>query len=167
MPPGGWYRNCSTLTATRTKRILSIQPVAERGGSDQALARLVGSLAHAGWECHIALPDRSPMAGTYEATGAVLHIVPMARISTSASGAGWARYALWWPVTTARLTALARRLDVDVVHTNSLHSWYGWAAAWAARRPHVWHAREIVVQSPSALRLERALCRRFATRVLA
>jgi glycosyltransferase involved in cell wall biosynthesis len=72
-----------------------------------------------------------------------------------------------WPVAVARLTALARRLRVDLVHSNSLHSWYGWAAARALGRPHVVHAREIVVQSSAALRIERALCRRFATRVIA
>jgi glycosyltransferase involved in cell wall biosynthesis len=34
------------------------------------------------------------------------------------------------------------------------------------RRPHVWHAREIVVQSSAALRVERILTRHFATRVV-
>jgi len=52
------------------------------------------------------------------------------------------------------------------VHSNSLHSWYGWAAAAVTRRPHVWHAREIVVQSDRALTVERFLTRRFATRVI-
>jgi glycosyltransferase involved in cell wall biosynthesis len=54
-----------------------------------------------------------------------------------------------------------------VVHTNSLHSWYGWAAAALTRRPHVWHAREITVQSGLALQVERLLARHFATRVIA
>ena len=36
------------------------------------------------------------------------------------------------------------------MHSNSLHSLYGWAAAAITRRPHVWHAREIVVQSRAA-----------------
>src|SRR5204863_82951 len=44
---------------------------------------------------------------------------------------------------------------------------YGWAAALLARRPHIWHAREIVVQSAAALRLERFLARHFATVVVA
>jgi glycosyltransferase involved in cell wall biosynthesis len=52
------------------------------------------------------------------------------------------------------------------VHSNSLHSWYGWAVAALLRRPHLWHAREIVVQSRAALVVERLLTRRFATRVL-
>src|SRR5262249_42107974 len=72
-----------------------------------------------------------------------------------------------WPVAVTRLTALARRLHVDVVHSNSLHSWYGWAAARVLGRPHVVHAREVVVQSRAALRVERGLCRHFATRVIA
>jgi glycosyltransferase involved in cell wall biosynthesis len=34
-------------------------------------------------------------------------------------------------------------------------------------RPHIWHAREIVTQSPTALGVERFLARRFARRVVA
>jgi glycosyltransferase involved in cell wall biosynthesis len=61
---------------------------------------------------------------------------------------------------------LIRVLDIDVVHSNSLHSWYGWAAAALTRTPHVWHAREIVVQSDRALAVERFLTKHFATCVV-
>jgi glycosyltransferase involved in cell wall biosynthesis len=153
--------------ATRTKRILSIQPVAERGGSDRALARMVRSLAHAGWDCHIALPATSPMAEEFDAAGATLHVVPMRRITTSGGVRYWLGYAAAWPASVIRLAVLARRLDTGIVHSNSLHCWYGWAAARLIRRPHVWHAREIVVQSGAALRLERWLCRYGAHTVVA
>jgi glycosyltransferase involved in cell wall biosynthesis len=93
--------------------------------------------------------------------------VPMERLTGSGSGLRWAVYAARWPRSVAGLAGLVRRLDIDVVHSNSLHCWYGWAAAALTRRPHVWHAREIVVQSAAALRLERALARRFADRVIA
>jgi glycosyltransferase involved in cell wall biosynthesis len=155
------------LTATRTITILSVQPVAERGGSDQALLRLVRSLPRGGFDFHIALPGPSPLAAEFEAAGATLHVVPMQRLSTSHGAGAWGGYVTGWPVAVARLTALARRLHVDVVHSNSLHSWYGWAVARALGRPHVVHAREIVVQSRAALGVERALCRHFATRVIA
>src|SRR3954469_7057196 len=167
MPPGASWSNCSTLTATRTITILSVQPVAERGGSDQALLRLVRSLPRDEFDFHIALPGPSPLAAEFEAAGATLHVVPMQRLSTSHGAGAWGGYVTGWPVAVARLTALARRLHVDVVHTNSLHSWYGWAAARVLGLPHVVHAREIVVQSRAALRVERALCRHFATRVIA
>ena len=144
-----------------------MQPVAERGGSDQALLRLVRSLPRGEFDFHIALPGPSPLAAEFATAGATLHEVPMPRLSTSHGAGEWGGYVAGWPVAVARLTALARRLRVDLVHSNSLHSWYGWAAARLLGRPHVVHAREIVVQSRAALRVERALCRHFAVRVIA
>jgi glycosyltransferase involved in cell wall biosynthesis len=92
----------------------------------------------------------------------------MQRLTLSGSRLRWAaRYAISWPGSVARLALLARRLDVEVVHSNSLHYLQGWAAALLARRPHLWHAREIVVQSTAALRLERLLARRYADVVVA
>ncbi|HEX3540119.1 MAG TPA: glycosyltransferase family 4 protein [Acidimicrobiales bacterium] len=155
------------MTATRTKRILSIQPVAERGGSDRALVRLVRSLAQDGWDCHIAAPSWPPTYADLHAAGATIHLVPMPRITSGGSLGYWAAYLAAWPLAVLRLVRLGRRLNVTVVHSNSLHSWYGWAAAAVLRRPHVWHAREIVVQSAAALRLEQFLARHFATTVIA
>jgi glycosyltransferase involved in cell wall biosynthesis len=90
----------------------------------------------------------------------------MERLSMSHGVAEWGGYVAGWPVAVARLTRLARRLHVDVVHSNSLHTWYGWSVARILGKPHVVHAREIVVQSDAALRVERTLCR-HATRVIA
>src|SRR6266436_6578601 len=109
MPPGASWSSCSTLTATRTIRILSVQPVAERGGSDQALLRLVRSLPRGEFDFHIALPGPSPLAAEYAAAGATLHEVPMQRLSTSHGPGEWTGYVAGWPVAVARLTALARR----------------------------------------------------------
>ena len=147
--------------------MLSIQPVAEQGGSDQALLRLARQLVAAGWSVHIALPGPSPMGGDFEGAGARLHIVPMKRISTSHGLADWAAYLANWPVSVLRLRRLARGVGADVVHSNSLHSWYGWAVALGSGKPHVWHAREIVTQSAVALSVERFLARHFACLVVA
>jgi glycosyltransferase involved in cell wall biosynthesis len=147
-------------------RLLSVQPVAERGGSDQALLRMVRSLPPADFDCHIALPTASPMQAEFTAAGATLHTVPMQRLSLSHRARDWVGYGAGWPVAVVRLASLVRRLDADLVHTNSLHSLYGWAAAALTRRAHVWHAREIVVQSRAALKVERFLARRFATTVI-
>ena len=127
---------------------------------------MLRSLPSDEFECHVVVPAEPPLRNEFQAAGATVHIVPMRRISTSHRGREWVAYALAWPLAVARLARLIRRLEIDVVHTNSLHSWYGWAAAFLARRPHVWHAREIVVQSGAALRVERFLARHFATRVV-
>ncbi|HEV8207187.1 MAG TPA: glycosyltransferase [Acidimicrobiia bacterium] len=147
-------------------RLLSVQPVAERGGSDHLLVRMLRSLPSDEFDRHVALPGRSPLAEEFAAAGATLHSVPMERLSTSHGAGEWAGYAAGWPVAVGRLVRLIRRLRIDVVHSNSLHSLYGWAAAAITRRPHVWHAREIVVQSRAALRLERFLARHFAVKVV-
>lgn len=129
---------------------------------------MVRELRADGWECHVAVPSKPRLAAEYAAAGAVLHVVPMRRLTLSGSTVAWAvRYLATWPVAVLRLALLAHRLDVDVVHTNSLHYLHGWAAALLARRPHLWHAREIVAQSGAALRLERMLARRFAVVVVA
>ncbi len=149
------------------RTVLSVQPVAERGGSDQALLRLARQLSAAGWRVHIAMPAPSPMASEFEAAGAILHVVPMQRISTSHGAQAWLGYVFGWPRSVFELWRLTRDLRADLLHSNSLHSWYGWAAAWLARKPHVWHAREMVVQSRRALQVERFLALHFARRVIA
>ena len=140
--------------------------MAERGGSDQALLRLVRSLPPE-VSAHVAVPADPPLRRELEAAGATVHVVPMRRLTTSGGIGWWARYAVGWPVAVGRLWLLGRRVGADLVHTNSLHSWYGWAVALLLRRPHVWHAREVVTQSAVALRVERFLTRRFADLVVA
>ena len=160
---------CRTTVVPMIPRrtVLSVQPVAERGGSDQALLRLARQLGKAGWAVHVALPASSPMAAEFTSVGVTLHVLPMRRISTSHGLGTWLAYLLAWPVSVVRLWRLARDLRVDVVHSNSLHSWYGWAAAWLARKPHIWHAREIVVQSNCGLAPRTFPGQHFAQRVLA
>jgi glycosyltransferase involved in cell wall biosynthesis len=148
-------------------RLLSIQPVAERGGSDQALLRMLRSLPPDEFECHVVVPAEPPLRADFEAAGVTVHIVPMRRISTSHGALQWVGYAFGWPVAVLRLHSLLKKVDAGVVHTNSLNSWYGWAAARMARRPHVWHARELVWQSGVALKLDRFLTRRYAACVVA
>lgn len=147
-------------------RILSVQPVAERGGSDRALLRMIEHSTPDGLEWHVAVPEPHPLAAEFESAGATLHVVPMRRLTTRGSWPGLVAYALRWPWTVLSLRRLARRVSADVVHSNSLHSLYGWAVAVLARRPHVWHVREVVTESRAALGVERVLARRFAARVV-
>jgi glycosyltransferase involved in cell wall biosynthesis len=148
------------------KRVLVVQPVAQTGGSDQALLAMVRGLPADRFETHVVVPEEPMMRAQLEAAGARIHVVPMRRLTRSEGTVYWLGYALAWPVSVARLVALTRRMRAHVLVSNSLHSWYGWAAAWLTRRPHVWIAREIVVGSAAATRLERVLTRRFATVVV-
>src|SRR5262245_15595093 len=103
MPPGGRWNNCSRLRATRMIRLLTIQPVAERGGSDQAMLRMLRSLPPFEFECHVVVPADPPLRPEIEATGAAIHVVPMERISRSHDVARWGVYAAGWPVAVTRI----------------------------------------------------------------
>ncbi len=148
-------------------RVLFIQPVAEAGGSDHALLRMATGLSSSEFDCHVVMPGPSPLGRQFRAAGVTCHTIPMRRITTSGDWAYWLAYLALWPITVWRILRLMRQLDVDLVVTNSLHSLYGWASAWLANKPHIWCAREIVTQSPAALKLERFLAKRFATKVVA
>ena len=148
-------------------RVLCVSATSGAGGSEVALARLLAGLPAEGFDCHVVLPADGDATEGYRAAGATVHTVPMRRVTRSGGVGWWALYALEWPAAVFRLRRLARRLDADLIVSNSVHTWYGWAAAWTAGVPHLWHVREIVVQSAAALRLERLLVDRFATRVVA
>lgn len=145
--------------------MLIVQPTAETGGSDQALLRMVQGLCQ-GWECHVVTPSEPPLRAQLEAGRASVHMTPMRRITSAVGASWWAQYAAEWPFVVHRLATLARSVRADLISSNSLHSWYGWAVARRLGLPHVWHGREIVVQSQAALLLERQLVRRYASMLI-
>src|SRR5436190_2203683 len=103
-------------------RLLSVQPMAERGGSDQALLRMLRSLPSAEFDCHVVVPADPPLRPELEGAGVTVHVVPMRRISTSYGTGDWLRYALGWLPAVLRIRRLIKQLQIDLVHTNSLHS---------------------------------------------
>lgn len=149
------------------RNVLFLHTTSEVGGSDVSLAHIVERLDRARFVPLVALPSDGPLVPRLERAGARVHILPRMRKLTSRRGAaGLARFAAGYPRAVASLVSLIRREHVDIVHTNTIHNLYGWAAARVARRPHVWHVREIVWQNAALRRLERALALRHSARVI-
>lgn len=151
-----------------TRRILYVQPVAEVGGSDVALLRMVAGLDPARDRAFVVLPSDGPLTQALRAAGATIFIVPaMLRLTTTRGPGYHVRYLLAYPRAVLRLIRIIRRERIDLVHTNSLHAMHGFAAAWLARKPHVWHIREIVLQSRLFRAVQLFLARRFSDRIIA
>lgn len=149
------------------RKVLFVHTTSEVGGSDVSLAHLVERLDPARFRAVVALPSHGPLVARLEAAGAEVAVLPRMRKLTSRQGkAGLAAFAAGYPLGVAALASLIRRTHSDLVHTNTIHNLYGWAAARLTGRPHVWHVREIVWQSAALRRVERALALGFSSRVI-
>ena len=149
------------------RRILYVQTTAEIGGADVCLLRLVSALDGGQFRALVVAPKEGPLTKAMHDAGAKVIIEPsMMRLS---SQMGWRyslRYVLHYPRAVWRLARIIRRERIGIVHSNTLHALHGFAAAWLTRRPHVWHVREIVMQSRWIRRAEVMLARRFSKRIV-
>jgi glycosyltransferase involved in cell wall biosynthesis len=91
----------------------------------------------------------------------------MLRLTTTRGSMHHLRFVATYPFAILQLRRIIRREHIHIVHTNTLHALHGFAAAFVSGARHVWHVREIVLQSPLIGRLESLLARRFADRVIA
>ncbi len=149
-------------------RVLYLQSTSEIGGSDVSLLRIVEALNKSLYRPYVVLPSDGPLVEKLKFSGCEVFIVPEMRKLTASKGASYlARYLMNYPRAVAKIVGIIRRERIDAVHTNSLHNLYGFLAAKLAKRPHVWHVREIVWQSRILRRVELFLAKRFGDRIVA
>lgn len=148
-------------------KILYLQSTSEIGGSDMTLLRTVEVIDRARFEPHVVLPREGPLVEAFQKAGCKVHFLPSMRRLASRRGFGYLlRYAAGYLPAVWRLARLIQREGIDLVHTNTIHNLYGFLAARLSQRPHVWHVREIVIQSRLLRQLEAWLVRRFSTRFI-
>ncbi len=70
------------------------------------------------------------------------------------------------PIAAVRLAALIREERIDIVHSNSSAVAAGALGSFLARRPHVWHIREMLPERGAVGRIMRWLISRFSHRVI-
>jgi glycosyltransferase involved in cell wall biosynthesis len=156
------------IPAPQPWRVMYVQPNSAIGGSDVSLLRIIEKLDRRRFEPIVALPASGPLTHEFEKRGARVFIVAEMLPLTTRRGALYPlRYVANYPLAVRALKQLIARERADLVHTNSLHSLYGFASARRARVPHVWHVREIVTQSPLVRQVERRLALHFADRIVA
>ncbi len=151
--------------ASPPKKILYLQSTAEISGTDITLLRTVEALDRTRFEPHIVLHQEGPFAQAYRDAGCRMHILSSMRQWTLHRGwRYWVGCLLGYPVAVVQIIRVVRREKIDLIHTNTIHNPYGFTTALFSRVPHVWHIREIVVQSAWLRRLETRLVRCFSRR---
>jgi len=109
--------------------VLYIQPSSEIGGSDIALYRLVAELDRTRYRPVVVLPRDGPLVANLRAVDVAVRFLPMMQLRPVRDPAYQLRFALrFWPVV-VRLARLIRRERAQIVHSNSLYTFYGmWAS---------------------------------------
>jgi len=131
------------------------------GGSDRSLFDLATHLPRDRFTPIMILKSGDPLAPAYRAAGVDAFELPF----VSPRGAIGRYLRRFWP-SAVRVARLISKTKADLVHVNTLYNLVGAVAARLARRPLVWHVREILPDSRAVawiLRLQALL----ATRAIA
>ncbi|MFZ6004377.1 MAG: glycosyltransferase [Actinomycetota bacterium] len=148
------------------RRVLFVQPTAERYGGDKALLLLAGGLAERGWNIRVALHEDGPLAADLDELGIAWEVVDSGAVRRVFGPADWARFLGFdLPRSARQLSRLAR--SAELVHVNSSVSLGGVLGGRLARRPVVLHVRESHAGHPRAWRAYALLVGRRAARVIA
>ncbi|MBI2425473.1 MAG: glycosyltransferase family 4 protein [Candidatus Hydrogenedentes bacterium] len=129
------------------------------GGSDRSLYNLVTRLPARGITPVLLLKTGDPMAAEYRACGLEVHELPFFPPRRALEWGKLLRFFLYFWPTVFRLVWLMRRHRVDLAHVNTVNNIQGGVAAWLARKPLVWHVRELVPASRSAAAVNALACR--------
>jgi len=117
------------------------------GGSDRSLFDIVTHLPRDRFAPAVILKRGDPMAAEYRR-----HMIPVVETTLVSPRRALelgklAQYALAFLPSVWRVRRAIRALNADIVHVNTLYNMVGPVAAWLARKPLVWHVREMVVDS--------------------
>ncbi len=156
-------------------RVVYVDHIARLSGGEIALLRILPHMR--GVNAHVILGEDGPLADRLQQAGISVEILPIAastrdlRKDTVRLGGASPMAAVHTLVYVARLALRLRRLQPDLLHTNSLKSGvYGALAARAAGVPLLWHVRDRISEDyipKPAVRLVRMLIRRLASGVVA
>lgn len=145
------------------KRILYLQSTSEIGGSDVALLRLIENLDKNLFESYVILPQDGPLAEKLRKHACEIHFMQeMLKLTTRKGKIFYLSYLINYPFAVRKIARWIREKNIDLIHTNTVHNLYGYFAAKLSGRPHVWHVREIVVQSRLLWSIEKFLLKRFS-----
>lgn len=150
----------------RPQRLLIVHSSAELYGSDRSLLDFV-SLQDGRFDVTVLLPESGPLVALLEAAGARVAVGEVCKVQRNMLGPrGLLRTvaATWRAVRNIR--RLAGGQPFDLVYTNTVAVFAGSLYALLARRPHVWHIREILAGSPALTRGFRAIVSALSRRII-
>ena len=155
-------------------RVVVVGHTAKLSGGELAILRQIEAIE--GARVHVILAEDGPLIPLLERAGATVEVLPLhprarelrrERASLNRVPVGSAVTAALYVL---RLGSRIRRIDPDLVHTNTLKAaLYGGLAARLARRPCLWHIRDRISDDyllPASVRMIRLLARVVPTEIV-
>lgn len=136
------------------------------GGSDLALYELVTHIPRHRIAPHMVLRKGDPLIPAYRDAGVPVSVVRLYPPRRGFEPIKLARFFLFYWPSVFRIAWIIRRTKSRVVHVNTLNNLQGPMAARIARRPLVWHVRELIPKS-RLNRYMRGLVKRWAAMAVA
>jgi len=124
-------------------------------------------MAATGQKSTVVLPSDGPMVARLRDAGARVLFVPMQQLRTLPSLRYQGRYLACFVPSVLRLARVIRTAQPDLVHSNSLFCLYGAFAAALARKPHLWHVREMAPRVPVLTAAYAFMVRKLSRTILA
>ena len=165
----------SEAGVARPIRVVVVGHTAQLSGGELAISRLISAMDNV--DVHVVLAEDGPLVEYLEDAGATVEVLPMAAIARNLrrdrvriGGVPW--FAALATITyTVKLARRLRRLQPDLVHTNTLKSaLYGGIAARVTRIPCLWHVRDRMEEDylpATAVRCIRLAARCLPTEIVA
>ena len=160
----------------RPLRVVVVGHTAQLSGGELAISRLIASITDA-VDVHVVLAEYGPLVDVLKRAGATVEVLPMdERVRTLRRdrirvGGVPLRSLLATATYTVKLARRLRRLQPDLVHTNTLKAAaYGGVAARVAGVPCLWHVRDRIADDylpRSAVTLIRVAARFLPTEIVA
>lgn len=141
---------------TRPARALFVHSSNEMYGADYILYSLLSARDTSSWDVHVILPCDVPYEGRlsrkFDDSGISWEEMKLAVLRRRYfTPAGLPRYSAYFARSVQQILRRIREGNYDIVHSNTTAVVPGAVAARLARKPHVWHAHEMVV-SPGFVR---------------
>src|SRR5262252_8652883 len=137
-----------------------------QGGSDRSLFDLVTHLPSDRYVPAMVLRPGDPLVPRYRAAGVTVYDVPFVPPRRALEPRRLARFVAGLLPGVRGVVRAVRAHGADVVHVNTLNNVQGALGAWMARRPLVWHVRELG-KGAVVDRVLLSLVARLATRAVA
>jgi glycosyltransferase involved in cell wall biosynthesis len=159
----------------RPLRVVVVGHTAQLSGGELAISRLISAMPSV--DVHVVLAQDGPLVDVLESAGASVEVLPMGerardlRKDRARIGGAPLHAALATMTYTLKLARRLRRLQPDLVHTNTLKAaLYGGVAARAVGVPCLWHVRDRISEDylpRSAVTLIRLAARFLPTEIVA